>query len=620
MTKFCKKCKDLLLKSEIMTLKDYVIVSSLVVIFTILVFIKLGNTYAPQSYYEATNETRDIVIDFGDYVDVSRLHIYLGNLDNRHIALSAFNEVTGVWELINADVNVSSVFQWNSVDIYYNLRYLGIVSLEEEGSVFNEFVFTGPMGNIVTPINTAQYPALFDEQDMYPDTFEATYMDGTMFDEVYHGRTGYEFVHGLPTYETTHPMLGKCIIALGIKIFGMTPFGWRFFVALFGIMMIPLMYVFAKRLFANTFAATAVGIFITFDCMHYTLSRIATIDIISAFFIIACFYFMYVFLERDYELCSVANSGSLKPGGFLHKKVLTPLALSGIFMGLAISTKLTGVYAALGLLVILVIHLIRKWPKGYAFRLFWFCFLFFIILPLIFYTLAYIPAVEKYAQMGYTDRTIEWTENGLSIGYGWTGLLARTARNTNYMINYHKNLVAEHYYASPFYEWPIVWMPLLAANSNVDGGQTVSAVSYIGNIAVWWAALPCAVYCTIRTIIYIVRNKAWKLKYDTLYKENVLVPGILIIGYLAQYLPWFSISRITFIYHYLPALLFNMLIMGYTVKKLTEKWKNAGGFINIYFVVVIIVFFVFFPVISGIPVSKSYGEALKLLPDWIIVL
>lgn len=605
MTKISEKCKTFLFKSKIMTAKDYLIVSILIVVFSILVFLRLGNTYAPQSYYEATYDDRDIVIDFGDYVDVTQLHIYLGNLDNRRISLSAFNEVTGAWELINPEINVSSVFQWNKVDIYYNLRYLGIVSLEDDGAVFNEFVFIGPTGSIVTPANTDRYPALFDEQEMFPKTFEATYMDGTMFDEVYHGRTGYEFVHGLPTYETTHPMLGKCIIALGIKLFGMTPFGWRFFVALFGIMLIPLMYLFAKRLFDNTFAATAVGIYITFDCMHYTLSRIATIDIISAFFIVACYYFMYVYIERDY-----AGIDSPYP----------PLALSGIFMGLAISTKLTGVYAALGLAVILLVHLIRKWPKGRAFRLFWFCFFFFIITPLVLYILAYIPSVEKYAQMGITDKTVTWDENGLYIGYGWTGLLARTARNTNYMINYHRNLVAEHYYASPFYEWPLVWMPLLAANSYVDAQNTVSCVSYIGNIAVWWAAFPCAIFIFIRTIIYLFRIKNSQKKRHAVYKRNVLIPGTLLIGYLFQYVPWFGISRISFIYHYLPAMMFNILIMGYTVKIITERWKKASFFVNIYIIVVIAVFCVFFPVISGFPVSKSYAEMLKLLPEWIIVL
>ena len=57
------------------------------------------------------------------------------------------------------------------------------------------------------------------------------------FDEIYHGRTGYEMLHRMTAYETTHPPLGKDFIMLGIAIFGMTAFGWRCAGTLFGVML-----------------------------------------------------------------------------------------------------------------------------------------------------------------------------------------------------------------------------------------------------------------------------------------------------------------------------------------------------------------------------------------------
>lgn len=120
---------------------------------------------------------------------------------------------------------------------------------------------------------------------MYPEV--KTYLTGTMFDEVYHGRTAYEFLHKLTTYETTHPHLGKILISFGIIAFGMNPFGWRFMSVIFGILIIPLMYLFAKKLFENSFIAAATTGLLVFDCMHYTLSRIATIDIFCGFLHIA---------------------------------------------------------------------------------------------------------------------------------------------------------------------------------------------------------------------------------------------------------------------------------------------------------------------------------------------
>lgn len=610
MTNFKNKCKDFFFKSGIMTKRDYIIVGILSLIFTVLVFFRIGNTYAPQTHYDTDEVEHDIVIDFGSYITVEKLNIFLGNESTRHLSLSAYNEVTKEWEVFNSEAEVGSVFAWNDVNIYYTLRYLGIVCTDEN-AVFNEFVFTGPDG-IITPVNTDKYPELFDEQDMFYKTKESTYMDGTMFDEVYHGRTGYEFVHGLPTYETTHPQLGKCFIALGIKMFGMTPFGWRFFTAIFGIIFIPLMYIFAKMMFKNTFIATAVGAFITFDNMHFTLSRIATIDIYVAFFIIITYCFLYRYLDVDNEYRSKTTGSKTKTvfvaerDKFPPKNVYTILALCGIFMGCGIATKLTGVYAAVGVAIIFLYHTITKWPGKQAKRLFWFCMLFFIAIPLVIYTLAYIPSVEKYAQMGYTDKTVTWNENGLYIGYGWTGLIARTLRNTNYMINYHKNLEATHYYQSDFYQWPIMWMPLLAANRVVkEAGDvvTTSSVSYIGNPLIWWVHIPCVFYVFYKAIRKREKNAVF-----------------LSVSYLAQYIPWFGVSRCTFIYHYLPCILFGMFMIGYCIKDLLD-WKPAlKKYVRIYLIAMIIMFFIFYPISSGLPISREWGMHLRWLPRWILVL
>ena len=66
--------------------------------------------------------------------------------------------------------------------------------------------------------------ALFDEQTAVPDTISQ--LNSMYFDEIYHGRTGYEQLHKMPVYETTHPPLGKDLIMVGIALFGMTAFGW----------------------------------------------------------------------------------------------------------------------------------------------------------------------------------------------------------------------------------------------------------------------------------------------------------------------------------------------------------------------------------------------------------
>ena len=82
---------------------DVIYLGILMSVFTLLAFFRLGNTYAPQSYYTTDAQNRDIVLDFGDYVDLSSFSVFLGNLNTRHFSLSAFNEVSGAWEIINGE-------------------------------------------------------------------------------------------------------------------------------------------------------------------------------------------------------------------------------------------------------------------------------------------------------------------------------------------------------------------------------------------------------------------------------------------------------------------------------------------------------------------------------------
>jgi len=189
------------------------------------------------------------------------------------------------------------------------------------------------------------------------------------------------------------------------------------------------------------------------------------------------------------------------------------------------------------------------------------------------------------------------------VGYTeYKNLIDKAIQGSISMFNYHSQLVAEHYYSSPFYEWPIIWMPLLDANDAVTATK-VSAVSCMGNPAIWWVGIPCQVFVLVHGILKKDKRAAF-----------------LFLAYLAQYVPWMSISRITFIYHYFPAILFTILMMGYVIHLLLTKFPKSKIAITVYLVIAIACFFVFYPVVSGFPVSREYGMHLRLLKDWILVL
>lgn len=603
--------------------------------FAILVFFRIGNLKAPESFYEVTSENKEMFLDFGKEVTIGQINIYLGNLADRKLSLFVTDPETEEMTLISNDIVAEKVFQWNVTDLKPEEtdgaspettgmggdsskltavgQYFVIVCRNDEG-VFNEMVFKDAEGNVILPVNSSDYPELFDEQEMLYKTKQPTYLEGTYFDEIYHGRTGYEFVNGITTYETTHPHLGKCIIALGIKIFGMTPFGMRFFTAVFGILFIPLMYIFAKRLFGSTLYATAAGVMITFDCMHYALSRISTIDIFVAFFIVASYYFMYEYIVADTKY-RTEISEDVKMPWFPPVRVYVPLGLCGIMMGLGVATKFTGIFGGIGLAVILFAHLIKYPPKRQTLPMFFYCFLIYIVFTLSVYTLANIPTVEKTSGKDLNDTSVTFDGDGLHIGYGRTDLVSKTIRNTQYMVYYHTHLESEHVYQSPFYKWPIDRVPLVASYRRYDDAGMVSTISYVGNPAIWFAEIPCILYLLFEGVKNLID---WFKNFFIKDKKKVnVIPIFLIVAYLAQYIPWFGVSRITFIYHYFPSAIFGMLIVCYVLKRIVEEIPDADKYVVLYIAVVIIVFASYFPMVSGLPISVGYWKEIARIGGWL---
>ena len=88
----------------------------------------------------------------------------------------------------------------------------------------------------------------------------------------------------LPVYETTHPPLGKDLIMVGIALFGMTAFGWRFAGTLFGVLLVPLAWCFVRRLTRKPWAAVTAGVLLALDFMRFSQSRLATIDVYGTIF------------------------------------------------------------------------------------------------------------------------------------------------------------------------------------------------------------------------------------------------------------------------------------------------------------------------------------------------
>lgn len=554
--------------------KDFLAITAITIIGAVMIFYRLGSFDVPQSGLrlvsskEAENE---IILDFGEEAYIKEMYIFLGHMDSRKVAVSYFDEGSDEWIVISEDSEAESVYNWNKLEIDRNVRYLGIVS-KNTIAVYNEIVILGNEEQKLLPLNKREYDALFDEQELFPT--DITYYYGTMFDEVYYSRSAYELLQGMDMFEYTHPPLGKILMAIGIALFGVTPFGWRFICAVFGVFMLPVLYLFARKVTGKTkyaaFGASLCGL----DFMHLTLSRIATIDSMVAFFIVAMFTIMF------YLLCELKDR--LHNERYEIKGSLVFYVLIGaVATGCGVAVKWTGFYAAAGIAVLFLIFVIYQFTISKANkrrRLFIgkvtiLTGIIFTFFTMLIYLLSYIP--------------MSLAQNKNLFSAMWDNSLA--------MLSFHSNIVFDHPYSSAWYTWPLDLVPLIDAISLLNGNvSTISEVATFGNPVIWWGGL--AAFCF--------------LLYRAVFRKD-RTAGYLTLSYIAMLLPWCFIKRTVFIYQYYACSLILCVILAYASEMIDRHKEKFSAF---FLEAALLCIIMFYPIITGIPVN---GYTIKLFMEWL---
>lgn len=552
-----------------LTARDFFCMAAFTLIFGICIFYRLGSLHTPETFETIkVGEVgeNEIVLQFDGEQPISGISVYLGYKGKREISFSVYDRSTDTWEIVKSRYSVESAFCWNDVEIDRTVSSLGMVLMEDKAQIM-EIVCLDDAGEPVLPANAADYPQLFDEQELF--IREPTYYDETMFDEVYHGRTAYEFLHGLSIYENTHPPLGKSIISIGIALFGMNPFGWRFMCALFGTLLIPLMYLFARKIFCRTDIACLSAVLSGTAFMNTTLSRIATIDILVAFFSMLMFFGMYGYIQALSEN---------KP---MWQQRLWLLS-GGISMGLAVAIKWTGVYAAAGIAVLFFWFLLEyiggikgiKEHRSFLVKTGLWCVLCFIVIPFGIYTLSYLPFVKAYPDKG---------------------LFGHMIANAALMLSYHSSCVFDHPYSSEWYQWLYGSKPL--ADSRVyfaDG--TVSVVMTFLNPLLAVGGL----------IALLHQFYLWKRKHC----RRAL---FLIIAYASMLLPWLFVHRTVFVYQYFISSLILVLMIGNSVSVSRHRKRN----ILVLSGISIALYVLYYPVLTGQSIRVDFvNQVLEVLADW----
>ena len=519
---------------------DLAIMGAMSLIYLCIALYNLGDLKVPVTSWEPSAPGESFTIDLGRDTNLSRIYYYsgLGSTKNAYSKLRVeyLKEDHSFGHL--ATIEKKNIFIWEYVDTppisTSQLRFI----IDASGGAFNEIAIveegsTVPIEGIRVIEHNLDQKAkdtlknLFDEHDKF--AFAPSYMNGMYFDEIYHARAAFEHIHNMEPSEITHPPLGKLFISLGILIFGMVPFGWRIIGTLFGVAMIPAMYVFGKRIFNDKFYAFCSAFLMMFDFMHFSQTRIATIDSYVTLFVILMYYYMYDYFIENSHLTDF--KGSLKP-----------LFLCGLFFGLGAASKWIAFYGAIGLALLFCINKIsgyakyKKHAKDSPIQNYYHNLvlslgagvLFFAVIPSITYILSYIPWIQA-------------SGGKKGLGLFW--------ENSLYMLKFHSGLVSTHGYQSSWWEWPIMVKPMaFYFGKDLEPGM-ISKIFTMGNPAVWWIGLVALLVVCVWALSKLNKNLVILFSLAISCFGYVALPNSMIFSFLKVGNPelWWSLILLVLI-------------------------------------------------------------------------
>jgi len=420
-----------------------------------------------------------------------------------------------------------------------------------------------------------------------------------------------------------HPEVGKWLIALGEKTFGMDPFGWRIAAAVVGSLMVLVMCRLARRLTGSTALGCVAGLLMTFDGLQLVLSRLALLDIFVAFFLlcgVTCIVNdRYWYRARMARLAPDPVTG--RGWGPVRGLLFRPwLLVGGVCWGLALGSKWEAAYAlaAFGLCVWL-------WSAGArrSFGVRWSvlksavvdgipAFVHLVLVALVVYVASWtgwlIHAQEYETHLSATQYTHydggkDWPTRNEPDASGF-GEVTQSLRSLwhyqrdVYMFHTHFLNDSTHTYASKPSGWLLLNRPVgVAADVDIKpgtqgcdapaGSDCLRQVLLLGTPVLWWGGVLALLYAAVMW----VGARDWRF-------------GLTIVGTATTWLPWLMYDdRPIFLFYAVITLPFLILALTLTMGKMigtspvpTARRTTGVVVAGSFFVLVLVNFAWFWPI------------------------
>ena len=247
------------------------------------------------------------------------------------------------------------------------------------------------------------------------------------------------------------------------------------------------------------------------------------------------------------------------------------LFLSLVFFGLGFSTKWTVMFGFVGMVVLLILLKWRK-PVIRGSEVFWF--------------VGGLAAAVAIYMLSYTTYFL--------AGHG-----AHDFWHLQFdMYRSQAGMRMPYYGSSAWYTWPLILRPMFVYLGSFD--DSTGYISSMGNPALWWAGI-----AAMLGIFWLAIK----------HRNNIAI--FISIPFLTQWLFFITIKRPIMIYHFFPNVLFMILAVTLWIQWLWGKYKWGKWVVAGYLALNVVCFALFFPVLSGLPMSQGYWHLMKWMVGWV---
>ncbi|TXI92355.1 MAG: phospholipid carrier-dependent glycosyltransferase [Neisseriales bacterium] len=553
-----------------LTIKDLGLLLILCSIFGYISQINLGTKDIKKSVWQGNYPGKQIELKFPHKTELGKVYYYSG-FTNGLLEIDAIKEdgVKAKLEIENQSESSHFLFMWITVNIPESVgKVSSIKFIVEKPLVSINQIFlmdnnNKPVTNftIIGNVNS-DYDSIIS--DFIPLNFKPSIQsinkDSTIWDEIYYATSAYQLVNYIsPLYVREHPPLGINIIASSITLFGMSPFAWRLPAYITGVLLILIVYLFAKQIFERSVFAFLASLLISLDFMHFVFSRIAALDSILIVFTTATLLFFYRYFNHSQK----EN----------YSEGLKSLLTTGYLWGLALATKWSALFMIF-IFIVLIIYSELGLYKDRT-RLFFRLSLYLaaiIVLPICIYSLSYIPEFINSKETNFYQFVFE------QILYAWYF-------QTDTMVH-----IKPHFYSSVWWSWPILKTPFaIFRNNDILHGLSTSIV-LMGNPAIWWLGIGS---CLILLVNYLVKRDK--------------VSFFILLSIASMYLPYSLFKRSTFIYYFyfVTPLITLAIVKSIDILSVYSK-RLIYALTIIYIIYAFGLFILFYPVLAGETVARSY--------------